>query len=103
MSRRLSVVLFVIVAVGTAATAEAHSRSHVFLGFHFGPWLYGPPAYAYPPPVVYYPPPVYAYPAPAIVTTPECRVIEGRGETTGNIYRGTACRQPDGTWRVFPH
>lgn len=48
-----------------------HSRSHVFLGFNFGPYwgpgYYPPPVYYYPPVVVQQAPPVYieqSQPAP---------------------------------------
>ncbi len=62
-----------------------------------------PPAYYAPPPAVYVPPaPVYA-PAPAYAPAPgQCReyqsttMIEGRPQ---QVY-GTACLQPDGSWRI---
>ena len=86
----------------------AHSKSHVFFGVTLGPFWYGPPAYYYAPPAYYYPPPVAYYPPPPVYYPPasvygaDCRPIQGRGEETGRIYDGIACRQPDGTWRVTP-
>ena len=72
------------------------------------PYYYPPPAYYYPPPAYYYPPPTPygAYPAPSVTASPapsqSCReyqtttTIDGRPQQT----YGTACLQPDGTWRI---
>jgi len=91
----------ILVAPGEAA---AHGKSRFFFGVTLGPIWYGPPTYYYGPPVAYYPPPppVYYPPAPAVVYSPDCRPVQGRGEETGRIYEGIACRQPDGSWRVTP-
>ncbi len=116
-------------AIALAAAAlvpfPAAARVHGVVGFGFNlgvpvfppppPIVYAPPPVYYlpPPPVVYTPPVVYAPPAPAAVTQPPaspatadassyCReyqstsVIDGAPQT---MY-GTACRQPDGTWRI---
>jgi hypothetical protein len=91
------------------SAAEAHSRGFfgLSLGFPVYAPLYAPPAYYYPPPV-YAPPPLYApspayrQPAPGSQSGSNCQpyesttTINGRPETV----IGTACRQPDGTWRI---
>jgi len=101
-----------LVAAGLALPSAAQARG--FVSFGFGVPLAGPPAYYYPPPV-YYPPPAYYYPppAPAYAAPPyqaggeqaqgqTCReyqsttIIDGRQQAT----YGTACLQPDGTWRI---
>jgi hypothetical protein len=104
--------------------AAARVRGVVGFGFNLGvpvfppppPIVYAPPTVYYvpPPPIVYTPPPVvYTTPTPAAVTQPPaaapasgansyCReyqstsVIDGTPQT---MY-GTACLQPDGTWRI---
>ena len=102
-----------LVAAGLAAPSAAQARG--FVSFGFGVPLAGPPAYYYPPPA-YYAPPAYYYPpapAPAYAAPPyqaegaqaqgqTCReyrsttTIDGRPQAT----YGTACLQPDGTWRI---
>ncbi|MBI1209387.1 MAG: hypothetical protein GC191_19140 [Azospirillum sp.] len=96
------------VTFGTPAPAAAR----VVVGFGFGlPLLLAPPAY-YPPPV-YYPPPAYYYPPPAGYAAPPVSGAPGEGgpacreyETTTRIAGrnqrvvGTACQQPDGSWRI---
>jgi len=95
-------------------------RGHYHGGFGFGfgfydpyayygypyPYAYGDPGYAYPPPAVYAPPPaIAADPASNTYTAANgqtcrqyvtTRVINGGPQ---QVY-GTACLQPDGTWRV---
>jgi hypothetical protein len=109
-----------LVAAGVAAPSVAEARGSVGFGFGFGVPLAGPPAYYYPPPVYYpppayyYPPPAYYYPPPVADATPPstvgdqasqdqtCReyqattTIDGRPQAS----YGTACLQPDGTWRI---
>lgn len=99
-------------AASLAAPTAAEARG--FIGFSFGfPLVIGPPPVAYPPPAYYYPPPplpqvapppAYAYP-PAYAPAPPrrtCReyqtttIIDGRPQPT----YGTACLQPDGSWRI---
>jgi hypothetical protein len=103
-----------LVAAGLALPSAAQARG--FVSFGFGVPLAGPPAYYYPPPA-YYAPPAYYYPppapAPAYAAPPyqaggeqtqgqTCReyqsttTIDGRPQAT----YGTACLQPDGTWRI---
>lgn len=102
--------------------AEAHGvRVGLFVGVPFyapPPYYYYPPPYYYyappPPPVVYAPPPVvYTQPAPAVVANPAsapytaasgqtCREYQANVTVNGVLQQsyGTACLQPDGTWRI---
>ncbi len=83
-----------LVGAGLAMPSAAEARG--FVSFGFGVPLGGPPAYYYPPPV-YYPPP-----GDAQAQGQTCReyqsttMIDGRPQPT----YGTACLQPDGTWRI---
>ena len=102
--------------------APAAAGSRTFIGLNFGfayapyPYYYPPPYYYYPyypPPVVYAPPPVvYAPPAPMVVNPASAPYVANNGQTcreyqsttmiggaTRPVY-GTACLQPDGTWRI---
>lgn len=116
MSRNLGGVLLAgAVLALTAAPAAAHGARvgiGVGIGFPLFPPVYvapPPPAYYYPPPpVVYAPQPapgLYADPAGPVYVSPNgayCRefqtsaVIDGRRQP----MHGTACQQPDGSWRV---
>jgi hypothetical protein len=90
-----------LAALALPGAAEARG----FVGFGFSAPL--GPAY-YPPPPAYYPPPAYAYPPPvasrpaAPTSSGYCReyqatmTIDGRPQP---VY-GTACLQPDGSWRI---
>lgn len=117
-----------LAAFGAVAPASAHSHVSVGIGLGFpvfaGPgWgyydpyyyrpYYAPPpvVYAAPPPVVYEPAPVYyERPLQAVPTSPVYRASNGQYcreyQTTirvGGHYEdsyGTACQQPDGSWRV---
>jgi hypothetical protein len=82
--------------------------------------VYGAPIYAYPPPVYYAPRPVYVAPAPVYVTpvpapapipapvyvkpvaSGTCQPYTTTVTVDGKKHQvsGTACRQPDGSWRV---
>jgi hypothetical protein len=102
---------------GLAAPGAAEARGFFSLGFDFplvaGPPAYyypPPPAYYYPPPQAYYPPPAYSgYPAypPMVSAAPTqpsgtCREYQTTtiiGGVPQQTY-GTACLQPDGTWRI---
>ena len=108
-------------AAGSLALAPvpAEARTFVSLGFGFplvapAP-VYYPPPYYYsppPPPPVYYAPPPESYapayaPAAAPVAPPpvasqECREYTSTTTIDGRPQRvtGTACRQPDGSWRI---
>jgi len=128
MVRRATVAATMCAAMVGLAGSPAHAR--VFFGFGFpfyGPAYYPPPVYYPPPPAVYVPPPYYYYPPPPVVYSPppayypppyptaaptfappppatqqQCRpynstvVIDGTPQQT----TGTACLQPNGTWRI---
>ena len=88
----------------TAAPAAAHGRGRVFFGFN----AWAPPYYPYYyPPYYYYPPPAYV-PVPAYGTvqpTPApaaCREFQTTLQVDGQWQPGygTACLQPDGSWRI---
>jgi hypothetical protein len=80
-------------------------------------YYYGPPAVVVtPPPVVYAPPPpaIYAPPPGPIAAAPVSPPYAGRSGQTCREYRsnvtvggrvqpsyGTACLQPDGSWRLM--
>lgn len=107
-----------IVAAAGATFAPAPASARVIVGVGFGLPLFLPPPVYYPPAPVYYvpppPPPVYYVPAPAAAIAPpapaaapassdaDCRpynsttVIDGAPQQ----LTGTACRQPDGSWRI---
>lgn len=83
----------------TAASPSA-AVAHGFISFHFGvPLVVGPPAYYVPPPVYYAPPPFVYTPPPPPQTCHEYRTTATIGGTPRPVV-GTACLQPDGTWRV---
>ena len=110
-----------VLAALTAAAGPAQAGGRVFLGFNLGVPVYGPPAYYPPPPAYYYPPPVY-YPPPPVVMAPNpvppvaqvapqapagvsqenCREYQSTTVIGGRTQPivGTACLQPDGTWRI---
>jgi hypothetical protein len=102
-NRRVAVLGVVAVAAMGILAQPASARAVVYLGA---------PVYVYPPPaVVYAPRPVYVAPAPVYVAPP-APVIAAPAPvchpyrttvTVGGVARqvsGTACRQPDGSWRV---
>ena len=86
-------------------------------GYSYGPppIYYAPPpvVYAPPPPVVYAPPPVTYVQPPVAYNTPQysapyraengqyCREYRSKATIEGKVQDlyGTACQQPDGTWR----
>lgn len=111
---------------GLSAPAQAHDHGRVSVGIGVGPFYpapYAPPYprygyshYYYPPAVVYPAPPpviiapprvVYTQP-PALIPAPnadsaQCREYQAKVMINGkpqNSY-GTACRQPDGTWKII--
>ena len=114
------------IAIGFAAPAEAypyhgyHGGGGVSFGFYSGPGYYpayGYPAYpTYPYPTYYYPdpyaapPPVYAPPPQAFPPPPMppqasneyCREYHSNVLINGHYQPtyGTACQQPDGTWKL---
>ncbi len=98
--RSMGVRLLPAVAVlALALPSPASARG--FVSVHFGiPLVVGPPVYYVPPPIYYAPPPVYYVPPP-----PPPQVCH-EYQTTATINGkpspivGTACLQPDGSWRV---
>jgi hypothetical protein len=105
-------------AAGIAlAPAPAEARVHVGIGIGiplFGPGYYAAPAYyPYYPPYYYATPPVYYAPPPAAALAPPamaapsaangaCREYSSTqiiGGTPQQVL-GTACQQPDGSWRI---
>ena len=109
-----------ILALGAASIALAPSpaAARVHIGIGIGVPLFAPaypaPVYVYPP-YYYAPPPAYyvppsppAYYAPPQVASPaltpaaECREYSTTETIAGAQQQvfGTACRQPDGTWRI---
>ncbi len=80
--------------------------------YYADPYAY--PDYSYPPPAVYAPPPaVYAPPPAAVSATPVSPAYQApNGQTCRQYQRtvsisgapqqvtGTACMDPDGTWRI---
>lgn len=106
------------IALGAASLAmtPAPASARVSVGIGFGVPLFAPaypaPVYAYPPGYYapsYAPAPAYAAPppvaavGPSIATNAQCRqysttqIIAGAPQ---QVY-GTACRQPDGSWRIM--
>ena len=115
MSRKILGVLLIGAALALiAAPASARTRIGIGIGiglplFTFAPPLYVPPrAYYYPPPpVVYAPPPpgLSATPAGPVYLGPSgayCREFQTSALIGGRMepMYGTACQQPDGSWRV---
>jgi hypothetical protein len=128
VGRKMAVAAAVV--VGTALlgplAAPAEARGNVSVGFGFYPaYPYYPPRPVYvAPPPVYYAPPAYYAPAPTYYAPPQqpvyvqpgptfqpvqpqasngyCReyqstqIVGGRPQT----MVGTACQQPDGSWRI---
>jgi len=95
------------VLFGSLAAAPAEARTFVSVGV--GLPLFGPPPVVYAPPPVYYaPPPVVYAPAPAPAAyapapaAQNCREYQTTIQVNGQPQQsyGTACQQPDGTWRI---
>ena len=115
MAPAAGVAAMVVGGLFASQSAEARGGVGISLGFPFllpPPVVYAPPpAYYYPPPpVVYAPPPAYytqppAYAAPAAAAAPpgqQCREYQSTAMINGQPQQtvGTACLQPDGTWRI---
>jgi hypothetical protein len=105
----------VLAGIGLAAALPSPAQARGFVSIGIGVPLVPSPAYYYPPPpVLAYPPPapVYYAPAPAYAPPPpaayaappqgECREYTSMTTIAGQPQNmvGTACRQPDGTWRI---
>jgi hypothetical protein len=112
-ARPLAIALALVGGLTLIGVSAAEARIFVGVGIGVpGPVYYAPPPVVYaPPPVVYAAPPTaYVTPPASYVTPPasaampgqECReyqtqtMIDGRPQPS----HGTACRQPDGTWRI---
>jgi len=82
--------------------------------YAYPPPYYYPPAYYYPPPAVYAPaPPIAVQSPPPLVANPAsdpytadngqtCREYQTTVTVNGQLQQthGTACLQPDGSWRI---
>jgi len=93
-------------AIGLAAPASAHFVVGVGIGLPVyapGPYYYyGPPVYYAPAAPVVAGPVVAAPSGPAVVpATPSCNQGQWK-QADGSVVTGTACLQPDGTWRMTP-
>ncbi len=111
------------VSVGIGIGGGGYYGGPGYYGPAYYPGYYPPAYYVAPPPVVYAPPPVYATPiAPQVVyqaapssvvadqTSPTftdengrtCREYQANATVAGGPGQayGTACLQPDGTWRI---
>jgi len=108
--------------VGALALAPQPAAARVVVGVGVGvplyapyypppPVYYAPPAYYAPPPVVYTQPPGPAYVSPPTTQAPpaaaapmagNCREYTSQTMIGGQPQQtvGTACQQPDGTWRI---
>ena len=127
--KRAGVVAALAVAVGAVGgigAAQARGSVHIGIGVPFGgyyaPGYYAPGYYYDPPPVYYAPPPPVVYAPPPVVYAPSGAVVSAspasdayvasngqtcrQYQTTINVggvpqaSYGTACLQPDGTWRI---
>ena len=110
-----------LLAVGASVAMTQPAEARVFVGVGIGvPLYYPPPVYAYPPPYYYAPPPVVYAPPPVVVSPPPpvvaqpasepytapngqtCREYQSTVTVNGQQQpsHGTACLQPDGSWRI---
>jgi hypothetical protein len=108
----IGVVLAVLLLAQPASARDGFRGGAYFYGAPYSPYPYyypPPPVYYPPPPVVYAPPPgvVYAAPPPPQMSlghpvSPGCREYTAPANVGGQTVQtyGTACRQPDGTWRI---
>ena len=98
--------LAVAAMVAAAEPAAARGFVRFGIGVPLGPVYYPPPPVYYGPPVAYAPPPVVYAPEPFVAGAApadrQCREYQTTSTVDGQqqqIY-GTACLQPDGTWRI---
>ncbi len=109
------------IALPDSAAARGGFGISVYGGGHYGyaPYYYHRPRYYYPPPYYYYYPPpppavIYVPPppppatqtiAPSVPTASQanCREYESTTTIDGRPQKivGTACLQPDGSWRII--
>lgn len=123
--KRALAALILAASLATAVPAAAGGGVGVTFGFggypqpYYGHHRHGPPVYYRPPPVYYAPPPVYVTPppvyyAPRVYVEPapvyapppprgNCREYQSTAVVNGSVVPtyGTACQQPDGTWRLI--
>ena len=99
-ARVATLAILAVTAFGFAA-GPASARTSVYVA---APVYVAP---IYPPATIYPPRPVYVAPAPAYVPAPVyaapiCHSYKTRIFIGGVSHKvtGTACRQPDGSWRV---
>src|SRR5581483_6364449 len=115
-----------VLAIGLAGAAiwgAPPAEARVFVGVGVGVPLYAPPPPVYYPPPAYYapppPPPAYYTPPPASggpapgytapppaapsASTQNCREYTSTTSIGGQNQpvHGTACLQPDGTWKIM--
>jgi hypothetical protein len=112
-----AVVALAVLATGASVAMSQPAQARIFIGVGVGvPVYYPPPYYAYPPPYYYPPPVVYAPPVmapPPVVGTPTSEPYTATNGQTCREYQttvtvdgqqqpshGTACLQPDGSWRI---
>lgn len=116
LPKMLGVAAMVLVCGGLVAALPMRAQARGFVSIGIGVPLMPGPAYYYPPPppLVYPPAPVYyapapTYPPPAAAYAPplpapqsECREYQSTTTIAGQPQNmvGTACRQPDGSWRI---
>ncbi len=110
LPRTLGIVGVLLAGGGLAMALPSSAQAHGFVSIGIGVPLVPGPAYYYPPPApvyyapapVYVPPPAAAYAPPAAAPQGECREYESTMTIAGQPQSvvGTACRQPDGTWRI---
>jgi hypothetical protein len=118
-SRLLTVLALggLLVVAGGLVLLPSRADARAFVAFGVGVPFFAAPGYYYPPPVVAYPPPVY-YGPPAVAYAPGaayapsapvaqqsqqyCREYQTTSIINGRPQQvfGTACLQPDGTWRI---
>jgi len=106
MIRSIKVMTLLGVSSLALLTDAAPAAARGFVTFGFGVPLFYPAPYPYyaPPPAYYYP----AYPAPAPQPSAtggaaeECREYQATTTIDGQPQQihGTACRQPDGSWKI---
>ncbi|HWK44740.1 MAG TPA: hypothetical protein VNT30_08455 [Stellaceae bacterium] len=102
-----------LLASSVVGSTPASARAFFSVGVGLPMVAPPPPYYYYPPeyyaPTYYYAPPVYAAPAPAYAPQPAaavshdyCREYQSTQVINGQPQNvvGTACRQPDGSWRI---
>ncbi len=123
MGSKLIRLVMAAMAVLVTLAAPQMAQSRVVVGFGIGvPLVVGPPAVVYPYPVYPYPPPAVIYappypspypPAEGILAAPAGPVYQDQWGRTCREYQsdvvvggvkrpayGTACLQPDGTWKI---